>query len=87
MPVGIQDSSDNWLLVFSPAKQWKGLVFSSPDFASGSYTLYTGGSPSGTEVDGLYRNGSLKGGASTEQFNVSSTITSVGSSGGGMIFP
>ena len=51
-----EDSRGNTLLTFTPAKQFQSLVVSSPDLLTGeSYNIYTGGSASGTAVDGLYK--------------------------------
>ncbi len=80
----IQDSSGNNIATFSPAKQYSSMVISSPDLSSGSsYTIYTGGSSTGTELGGLYSNGVYSPGTLYQSFTISSKITTIGSSSGG----
>lgn len=60
--VQVQDGDGNVLLTFEPSKQYQSLVFSSPDLVSGeSYDIYMNGSPSGTELGGLFENSSSTG--------------------------
>jgi hypothetical protein len=51
------------------------LVVSSPDFVNGgTYTLYTGGSHSGTLADGIYTGGSYTAGSQVAEFTLSSSM-------------
>lgn len=66
------------LLSFVPAKTYQSFVFSSPDLAAGtSYALYSGGSSSGAETDGLYEGGAYTPGSLTGTFTLSSVVTSL----------
>lgn len=62
------------------------LLFSSPSLQQGgSYTLSTGGSVSGgTEYFGYYTGGTYSGGTALSTFTLSSMVTTIGSSSGGM---
>jgi hypothetical protein len=81
--VHIQDSTGKDVLTFAPTKTYQSIVLSSPDLVQGaSYTVYTGGSSTGTATDGLYQGGAYTPGAQAATFTVSSTVTTVGSGGG-----
>lgn len=46
------------MVTFTPTKDYATVVLSSPDLEAGAtYTVYTGGSSTGTEVDGRYTGG------------------------------
>ena len=75
------------IVTFAPSKAYQTLVLSSDALEKGtSYTIYVGGSASGTETDGLYVDGTYTGGAAVSSFTVSSIVTgqSTGMMGGGM---
>ncbi|MCB1756623.1 MAG: carbohydrate-binding domain-containing protein [Gammaproteobacteria bacterium] len=66
------------IVTFAPAKAYRSLVFSSPELHSGSsYSIYTGGSSTGTEAGGLYEGGSYSPGSLYADFTVNNTITVV----------
>jgi hypothetical protein len=72
----IEDSEGNTIATFAPEKDYQSLYISSPDFAKGSsYTLYTGGSATGTESNGLYTNGEYSGGTKVVDFTISDVMT------------
>jgi hypothetical protein len=74
--VRIEDSEGNTIATFAPEKDYQSLYISSPDFAKGSsYTLYTGGSATGTESNGLYTNGEYSGGTKVVDFTISDVMT------------
>jgi hypothetical protein len=75
----IQDSEGQDVLTFSPAKQYQSVAFSSEKLKKGTaYSVFIGGSSSGTVTDGLYSGGSYKaGGAAYTTFTVSSVVTKV----------
>jgi spore coat protein CotH len=81
--VHIESESGDDILTFAPAKTYQSIVFSSPQLKKGeTYAVYTGGSSTGTVVDGLYSGGNYSGGTLISTFTVSSIVTTVGSSGG-----
>ncbi len=83
--VNIVDSQGQNILTFAPAKAYASVVVSSPQIKSGSvYTVYTGGSCSGTQKNGLYSGGSYTPGTQVASLTASGTVTEYGQSGGGM---
>jgi hypothetical protein len=81
--VDIRDESGNDILTFAPVRSYYSIIFSSSELTQGTYTVYYGGSSTGTAVNGLYTDGTYTAGTTYETFTVSSTVTTVGSSGGG----
>lgn len=82
--VHIEDSEGNDVLTFAPERTYESITFSSSDLKSGAtYTIYTGGTCTGTATDGLYTGGTYSGGTSYTSFTISSLVTTVGSSSGG----
>jgi hypothetical protein len=74
----IQDSNGENIITFKPVRSVYYLVVSSPDLKSGStYNIYTGGSSTGTEINGLYTGGTYSGGTLRKSFTISSKITNV----------
>ncbi|MDP4277658.1 MAG: carbohydrate-binding domain-containing protein, partial [Bacteroidota bacterium] len=74
----LQDASGNELFTFKPVRSSYYVVFSSPSLKSGSsYTLYTGGSTTGTSMNGLYKGGVYTPGTVKKTFTISSKVTSV----------
>lgn len=72
------DSGEN-ILTFAPSKEFQTVVISSPELKKGStYTVYTGGSSTGTAKDGLYTDGAYSGGSKFDSFTVSDITTTVG---------
>ena len=49
-------------LTYDPARSYRSLFFSSPSLTAGSYSVYSGGTASGTARDGLYEDGSYSEG-------------------------
>jgi Carbohydrate-binding domain-containing protein Cthe_2159 len=75
--IHIQNAAGVDILTFKPTKGFSSLAFSSPDFVNGSYSVYTGGSHNGTEVNGLYKDGTYTIGTKFQDFTVSSVVTNV----------
>ena len=74
--VHIQNSSGQDVLTFKPVKTYQSVVLSSDALTTGeTYTVYTGGSASGSITDGLYADGSYTAGTLKGTFTVNSTIT------------
>ena len=77
--IHIEDSSGNAVLTFAPSKAYQSLAFSSPELVRGeTYTVYYGGTDSGTLTNNLYSGGSYSGGAEYTSFTVASTVTMIG---------
>lgn len=72
------------ILSFVPTKAYQSVVLCSPELENGaSYVVYTGGSSTGTVVDGLYSGGTYTGGTQSDGFTISSMVTGAGAYGGG----
>ena len=55
------------------------VTFSSPELVScETYTVYAGGSTTGTAADGLYTDGTYTPGTELGSFTVSSAVTTLG---------
>lgn len=80
--VHLEDSSGNTVATFAPEKDYQTVVISSPEIKKDmAYTLYSGGTPSGSESDGLYTDGEYQGGAKVVGFTISSSVTWLNESG------
>jgi hypothetical protein len=74
----IQDASGNNIMTFQPVRNYRSIIFSSSALQNGAtYSIYTGGSCSGTNTDGLYSGGTYSGGTLKKTFTISGIITSV----------
>lgn len=79
--VHVQNAAGEDVLTFRPAKRYQTVVLSSPLLAKASgYSLYVGGSSTGTERDGLFTGGTYYGGTKKATFDVSSALTVVNAS-------
>lgn len=80
--VHLEDSEGNTILTFAPSKDYQSVVISSPDLKEGgSYTLYSGGTSTGSETNGLYTDGDYTGGTKVVAFETSSSVTWLNESG------
>jgi len=76
----IETAGGESVLTFLPSKAYQSVVFGSPELRDGeTYVIYTGGSSTGTAVDGLYSGGTYSGGTRYAEFTVSGPLTAVGS--------
>jgi hypothetical protein len=76
--IHVQDASGNDIVTFKPVRTAYYVVFSSPNLKSGStYSLYMGGSSTGTNTNGLYTGGTYSGGTLKNTFTISSKVTNV----------
>lgn len=83
--INIQDSSGNSVLTFTPAKKFQSIVLSSSELQEGeTYTVYLGGSSTGTEKDSLYIGGKYTPGTENTTITISGITTKEGESGGMM---
>jgi len=75
--LAVKDSSGNTLFAFKPNKSYRHIMISTPDLKSGAtYSIYTGGSHTGTLTDGLYSGGTYSGGTQYKTITLSSKVTS-----------
>ncbi|CAM4442581.1 hypothetical protein FHS16_003876 [Paenibacillus endophyticus] len=80
--VRLEDSKGNAIATFAPLKTFQSIMISSPDLKQGStYTIYSGGSSTGTETNGLYEGGEYTGGTKVVSFEITSAVTWVNESG------
>ncbi len=81
--VRIVDSAGLTVLAAAPEKDYQSVVFSSAALKTGeSYTVLTGGTATGTVVNGIYTEGAYSGGTEQASLTVSSVLTTYGASGG-----
>lgn len=74
----IEDGSGNYLVTYKPVRSLYYIVFSSPALTSGSsFSIYSGGSCTGTLANGIYTNGTYSGGTLKKTFSVSSRVTNI----------
>lgn len=82
--IHIADSDGSTVLNYKPAKKYASIVFFSADLKKDTYTIYLGGSCTGTDDLGLYENSAeYSGGSQAGTVTISSYTTSSGSGGGG----
>jgi hypothetical protein len=78
----LADSDGNAIATFAPAKNYQAVFISSPSIKQdGTYTLYSGGTSTGTEQNGLYTGGQYQGGTKVVEFTQASMITWLNESG------
>jgi hypothetical protein len=74
----IEDTGSNSLLTFAPMRKYYSIIFSSPELGSGTtYNVYTGGSSTGSELNGLYTGGTYSGGTLRTTFTLTSVAQTV----------
>ena len=74
----IEDTSGNSLLTFAPTRRYSSIIFAAPELSRGStYRVYTGGSSTGTLVNGLYTGGTYSGGSLRITFTLSNVAQTV----------
>ncbi len=81
--VHLEDSAGNTILTFAPEKQYQSVVISSPLLKNGgTYTLYSGGTSTGTKAEGgQYSDGTYQNGTKVVSFTLSSSVTWLNESG------
>lgn len=80
--VSILDASGNTILSFTPSKTYQSVIISTPELVKGSnYSVYYGGSNSGSESNGLYTDGIATGGTELTSFTLSSSVMTVSRTG------
>jgi hypothetical protein len=82
--IHIQTQAGEDVLTFVPTKVYQSVALCSPELQKGtSYAVYTGGSSTGTVVDGLYSGGTYTAGTQYTTLTISSIVTTIGTTGGG----
>lgn len=72
----LEDSEGNTVITLAPEKDYQSVVISSPQLKKDtSYTLFSGGTATGSETNGLYSEEVYEGGTSLVEFTISDTIT------------
>lgn len=67
------------VLTLLPTKEYQSVLISSPELQNGaSYVVYTGGSSTGTPVDGLFTDGEYTPGTQAASFTITSIVTGEG---------
>jgi hypothetical protein len=80
--VHLEDSKGNTIVTFAPDKDFQSVVINSPKLTKdASYTLYSGGTATGEESDGLYTDGEYQGGTKVVEFTISDSVTWLDESG------
>jgi hypothetical protein len=74
--VSLKDNKGNTIATVAPKKDYQTVVISSPEIKKGSeYTVYSGGSSTGTATNGLYKDGEYKAGTKIVSFTISKVVT------------
>jgi hypothetical protein len=74
----IQGADGKDIVTYKPVRTIYYLVFSSSELINGStYSIYTGGSSTGTCFNGIYTGGTYSGGTLRKTFTISGKVTSV----------
>lgn len=80
--VNLQDSNGKSIATIAPEKEYQTVVVSSPELKKGgTYTLYSGGTSTGSGTDGLYIDGKYEGGTKVVNFTISQSVTWLNESG------
>jgi trimeric autotransporter adhesin len=74
----IEDAAGNSLLNFKPVRTYYSIIFSSSELSAGTtYKVYTGGTCTGTLLNGLYTGGTYSGGTLKTTFTLSGMAPTV----------
>lgn len=80
--VSLKDGNGKTVAVFAPEKPYQSVVISSPELKKdASYTLYSGGTSTGTVTDGLYKDGVYEGGTEIVSFTIANSVTYLSEAG------
>lgn len=80
--VNLSDTDGKSILTFAPSKDYQSIVISMPELQKGqTYTLSSGGTCSGKNVDGLYTSGTYTSGTKLTDVKLSGVLTSISDDG------
>lgn len=80
--ISVQGSDGATIAAFAPAKDYQTVVISSPKLTKGeTYNLYSGGTSTVTDSDGLYTDGEYENGTETVSMTLGDSITYLTESG------
>ncbi|WP_458414788.1 carbohydrate-binding domain-containing protein [Schinkia sp. CFF1] len=80
--IHLEGSDGKSIVTYAPIKDYQSVFISSPKLAKGSsYTLFTGGTANGKEIDGLYSDETFQGGTKIVDFTISDSVTWLNESG------
>jgi hypothetical protein len=78
----LEDSKGNIVVTLAPEKDYQSVFISSPELEKdGTYTLYSNGTATGSEANGLYSDGDYSGGTKVVQFTIADSVTWLNESG------
>lgn len=74
--IHLEDLNGNTVATFAPNKEYQSVVICSPELKNDTaYTLYTGGTSTGSIADGLYTDGVYQDGTNLVDFTISNNVT------------
>ena len=74
--VHLADSSGETIATFAPSKEYEAILISTPMLTKDeTYTLYSGGTPTGIAEHGLYSDAAYTGGNEIVSFSISNSVT------------
>lgn len=80
--VNLSDETGKSLLTFAPAKTYQSIVISTPELQQGkSYTISSGGSCNGKNMDGLFEGGTYTSGTKLTNVTLSGAVTRISDDG------
>jgi hypothetical protein len=78
----VEDSKGNTVATFAPEKDYQSVFISSPKLEKGGkYTLYSNGSSTGSNANGLYTEGDYSGGTKVVEYTIADSVTWLNESG------
>lgn len=78
----LEDHEGNSIVTFAPEKDYQSVVISSPQLKkAAAYTLYSGGTSTATDTNGLFTDGEYQSGTKLVEFTITDSITWLNKSG------
>lgn len=74
--IHVKDNAGNTVVTFAPKKEYQSVAISSPELNKDSaYTLYSGGTSTGSSTEGLYTDGEYQNGTKIVDFTLYKSVT------------